>query len=144
MEFAGSWSTDSVSSDFEKMETGVNGRAIDFAKLGALFLNGGLWQGKQVISNAWVEEATQPLLPENYDEYYDDFVKSLPDRGYYNAMWWGMAREDGGYDFSAAGDKGQFIYVSPEKDLVIVRHGIDFGITALEWYRLLNAFARQY
>jgi len=42
MEFDGSWSTDSVGSDFEKMETGVNARAIDFAKFGVLYLNGGL------------------------------------------------------------------------------------------------------
>ena len=41
MEFGGSWSTDSEASDFEKMETGVNARAIDFAKLGVLFLNSG-------------------------------------------------------------------------------------------------------
>jgi hypothetical protein len=34
------------------METGVNARAIDFAKFGELFLNGGNWQGKQVISKA--------------------------------------------------------------------------------------------
>ena len=31
MEYDGSWSTDSAASDFEKMETGVNARAIDFA-----------------------------------------------------------------------------------------------------------------
>jgi CubicO group peptidase (beta-lactamase class C family) len=38
MEFGGSWSTDSEAFDFEKMETGVNARAIDFAKFGVLFL----------------------------------------------------------------------------------------------------------
>ena len=36
-EFSGSWSLDAR--DFEKMESGINGRAIDFAKLGWLFLN---------------------------------------------------------------------------------------------------------
>ena len=55
-----------------------------------------------------------------------------------------MAREDGGYGFAAEGDKGQFIYVSPEKNLIIVRHGVDWGITALEWHRLFHDFARQY
>jgi hypothetical protein len=34
MEFDGSWSLDSEESSFEKMESGINGRAIDFAKLG--------------------------------------------------------------------------------------------------------------
>src|SRR5215207_5377344 len=50
MEFDGSWSIDSQASGFEKMETGLNARAIDFAKFGVLFLNGGSWQGDQVIS----------------------------------------------------------------------------------------------
>ena len=57
MEFDGSWSTDSLESDFEKMETGVNARAIDFAKLGVLFLNDGVWGEEQLVSEAWVDEA---------------------------------------------------------------------------------------
>ncbi len=93
MEFDGSWSTDSESSNFEKMETGVNARAIDFAKLGVLYLNGGQWQGNQVLSKAWVDESTQPLFPADYAEYYNEWIQSLPGRGYYKYMWLGMARE---------------------------------------------------
>ncbi|MBK8905291.1 MAG: serine hydrolase [Anaerolineaceae bacterium] len=143
MEFDGSWSTDSEASDFEKMETGVNARAIDFAKFGVLFLNDGRWQGEQVISQAWVEESTGPLLPENYTDYYSEWFLSLPGQAYYQLMWWGMAREDS-YDFAAEGDKGQYIYVSPAKNLVIVRNGIDFGIPSEEWVRLFYKFASQY
>ena len=55
MEYGGSWSTDSVASDFEKMETGLNARAIDFARFGVLFLQGGAWDGRPVIPRAWVE-----------------------------------------------------------------------------------------
>lgn len=144
MEFDGSWSTDSQASDFEKMETGVNARAIDFAKFGVLFLNDGLWEGNQVIPKAWVEESTQPLLPENYADYYNEWVKAMPGQGYYKYMWWGMTREDGSYDFTAEGDKGQFIYVSPMKNMVIVRNGIKFGIPSHEWLKLFYKFAEQY
>jgi CubicO group peptidase (beta-lactamase class C family) len=144
MEFDGSWSTDSKASDFEKMEAGVNARAIDFAKLGVLYLNGGQWQGNQVISKAWVDESTQPLLPNNYSDYYNDWIRSMPGQGYYKYMWWGMARDGGAYDFTAEGDKGQFIYVSPQKDLVIVRNGIQYGIPSEEWLKLFYEFASQY
>ena len=144
MEFDGSWSTDSVGSDFEKMETGVNARAIDFAKFGALYLNGGLWEGEQVIPKAWVDESIQPLLPENYSDYYNDWVKAMPGQGYYKYMWWGMVREDGSYDFTAEGDKGQFIYVSPGNNMVIIRNGIKFGIPSEEWLKLFYEFASQY
>ncbi len=144
MEFDGSWSTDSKASDFEKMETGVNTRAIDSAKFGALFLNRGEWHGQQVIAADWVDESTSPLLPPNYGDYYESWFASLPGRAYYKYMWWGMARENGDYDFSAEGDKGQYIYVSPSKHLVIVRHGIQYGISTEEWMGLFYDFASRY
>ena len=144
MEFGGSWSTDSKSSDFEKMETGVNARAIDFAKLGVLYLNGGNWQGNQVIPKAWVDESTQPPVPQKPAGYYSPWVATLPGEGYYKYMWWGMARERGAYDFTAEGDKGQFIYVSPQKNLVIVRNGMEYGIPSEDWLKLFYEFASQY
>lgn len=144
MEFDGSWSIDSKASDFEKMETGINARAIDFAKFGVLYLNRGSWQGNQVISSAWVNESTQPLLPNNYDVYYPTFFKSLPGQAYYGYMWWGMARGEGSYDFSAEGDKGQYIYVSPQKNMVIVRNGIEYGIPTEKWLDLFYKFASQF
>jgi CubicO group peptidase (beta-lactamase class C family) len=144
MEFSGSWSIDSEASDFEKMETGVNARAIDFAKFGELFLNNGNWNGEQVISEAWVAESTQPTTPDDYAVYYPDYFSSMPGRGYYQYMWWGMERDDGRYDYAAEGDKGQFIYVSPDKNLVIVRNGVDFGIPGHDWLQLFYQFASDF
>jgi len=144
MEFDGSWSTDSEASDFEKMETGVNARAIDFGKFGVLFLNGGNWQGNQIISREWVDESTRPLFPQNHADYYPEWFASLPRRAYYKYMWWGIVREADSFDFSAEGDKGQYIYVAPHKNLVIVRNGIDFGIPSEEWLKLFYEFADQF
>jgi CubicO group peptidase (beta-lactamase class C family) len=144
MEYDCSWSVDSVNSDFEKMETGVNGRAVDFAKLGQFFLDAGQWQGEQVLSSAWVREATQPWQPDNPETYYPAFFATGPGERYYGYMWWGFGRPGGDYDFTAAGDKGQYIYVSPSKRLVIVRHGIDYGIPSSEWLKFFYEFASQY
>jgi hypothetical protein len=58
MEFNGSWSLDSKESGFEQMQSGINARAIDFAKFGRLYLNNGSWNGSQVISVSWVVEST--------------------------------------------------------------------------------------
>jgi CubicO group peptidase (beta-lactamase class C family) len=143
MEYAGSWSTDSESSDFEKMETGVNARAIDFAKFGFLYLEGGVWQGQQVISPAWVEQSTQPYFPTT-KEYYSQRFAFLPGRAYYQYMWWGFMRSEESYDFAAEGDRGQFIYVSPSSGLVIVRNGTEYGIPPTQWLKLFYDFATQY
>jgi CubicO group peptidase (beta-lactamase class C family) len=144
MEFPGSWSIDSEASDFEKMETGVNARAIDFAKFGALFLNGGSWEGVQVISSEWVEESTRPWEPEEYAGYYPEWFGSIPGEGYYSYMWWGAERPGGGHDFWAAGNLGQYIYVSPGNNLVVVRNGFDYGIPSSEWQRIFYEFAGIY
>jgi CubicO group peptidase (beta-lactamase class C family) len=54
MEADGSWSLDSTTSGFEKMESGVNARARDFGRFGMLFAKEGKWEGEQLISRGWV------------------------------------------------------------------------------------------
>jgi CubicO group peptidase (beta-lactamase class C family) len=108
-EFDASWSLDSEASGFENLAAGLNARAIDLAKLGWLFLNGGRNGDQQVIPAAWVEEAAR------VDTTTDPTAK-------YQYYWW-MDEERNG--FYAEGDKCQFIYVYPDADLVITRTGID-------------------
>jgi len=136
MEFPASWSLDSKKTGFEKMESGINARSIDFAKFGRLFLNKGRWNGEQIISEKWVVESTSPMPISDYDKYYREACKKFnPDMGpyfesgmgYYKYFWWGYSREEGGYDFSAEGNKGQLIYVSPKKNAIIVRNGKSYG-----------------
>jgi CubicO group peptidase (beta-lactamase class C family) len=57
-------------------------------------------------------------------------------------MWYGFFREGEDNDFTAAGDHGQYIYVSPSKDLIIVRNGLVYGeFRDEEWLRLFYQFA---
>jgi hypothetical protein len=58
-------------------------------------------------------------------------------------MWWGMRRGESDYDYSALGNRGQFIYISPHKKLIIVRHGetyVEFG-GAHGWLNIFYDFA---
>ena len=55
----GSWSLDSEASGFEKMESGINGRAIDFLRFGIVFAQEGQIGGRQVVPASWVAEATR-------------------------------------------------------------------------------------
>jgi CubicO group peptidase (beta-lactamase class C family) len=61
MEADGSWSLDSKASGFEKMESGLNARAVDFAKLGLLVARDGRFRGRQLLPRAWVQDLT--LIP---------------------------------------------------------------------------------
>ena len=78
-------------------------RPHDMAKIGYLYLTNGLWDGKQVLSSQWITASTRPFIN----------TTLLPGYGYH---WW-IA---GPGIYAAAGNKGQFIMVVPEKRLVAV------------------------
>ncbi|MCA9574377.1 MAG: serine hydrolase [Polyangiales bacterium] len=82
----------------------------DFARFGQLFLNGGWLGGRRILSERWVADSIAPSR--SYEGY-----------GY---MWWltGNTRDDVPDDlFSARGHDGQYIYVIPSLELVVVRNG---------------------
>lgn len=53
-----SWSLDSERSGFEKLESGINATARDYARFGLLFLHHGRWNDRQIVADAWVRAAT--------------------------------------------------------------------------------------
>jgi CubicO group peptidase (beta-lactamase class C family) len=66
--------------------------------------------------------------------------------GYYKYMWYGFFRGQDSYDFAAEGDHGQFIYVSPAKNLIIVRNGLEYGYdwTWADWIGAAYDFASEF
>jgi CubicO group peptidase (beta-lactamase class C family) len=126
MEADGSWSLDSEQDGFEKMESGVNARARDFAKFGRLYLNEGKWAGEQIVPSSWVDHSTRMDTTTDPADFYQYF-------------WWVDVVHPERGRFMARGNYGQFIYVVPDKDLVIVRFGEDYGYN--RWPELLRAIA---
>jgi hypothetical protein len=73
------------------------------AKIGWLYLNEGQWEGRQIVPAAWVEGSTRGHITATlFDQY-----------GY---QWW---TDSAGY-YIAVGYGGQFIYVVPHKNMVVV------------------------
>jgi CubicO group peptidase (beta-lactamase class C family) len=79
-------------------------RPRDMAKFGYLFLNQGEWDGTQIISSEWVTTSTADHVAPSATVSY----------GY---QWW--VSPSYGY-YSARGYQGQFIFVVPDEDLVVV------------------------
>jgi CubicO group peptidase (beta-lactamase class C family) len=144
-EFEAGWSLDDTG--FEKMESGINARAIDFAKFGRLFLNNGAWEGKQIVSQEWVSRATSPPIILDYEDYYSEYSDYIFEdgQGFYKYFWWGLKRNVG-YDYFALGNHGQFIYVSPEKKLIIVRFGESYGSSdkSYPWIKAFYDFTSEF
>lgn len=94
---------------------GLNVTARDYAKIGQLFLDSGKWQGKPVVPSEWVHASVTPDAPHVMPGKRNT---ALREDGY-GFQWWvpyGAADE-----FNAQGIYTQFIYVDPDKDLVLVK-----------------------
>ena len=76
---------------------------MDLAKLGQLYLDGGIWNGQRLVSERWVRESTA--------EQSRWAERDLP----YGYPWWVLPQ---GHGFAAMGDGGNALYVSPDKNLV--------------------------
>ena len=118
-----SWSMDSFYNGFEKMESGLNARPIDFARFGLMFANGGAVNGKQVVPQQWVKEATAStgVSIGRHDSLEQN----------YSFLWWVYPNNR----FAAQGKLGQYIFISPDKETVIVRLGRDEN--TMFWPKLL-------
>lgn len=72
----------------------------DMIKIGQLYLNGGEWNGEQILSSQWVEDSTK--------------VKSQWGELSYGYLWWIV--DD---CYAALGDGGNVIFINPKKKMVV-------------------------
>lgn len=121
MEYKGVWSVDRKDAGLEKTWCCLAATARDFAKLGRLYLGQGAWAGRRILSSGWVDQSTSGQVPE---AAWPSKYKSI---GWWNYgyQWW-LASEDEG-DYFALGKDGQIMYISPSKDLIILRLGWSTG-----------------
>ncbi len=82
----------------------INLTPQDFARFGLLFARNGIWDGRRLLPDGWVDYSRMPT-PTN-------------EAGTYGAQWWLDPDRPG--MFFASGFNGQTINVVPEEDLVIV------------------------
>lgn len=91
----------------------LNARLRDYARFGLFMLQRGAWQDRQLLSLSWVEEATRPDRPQ--------VQPGMLYGGYrlgYQYQWWTFPGAD--HAFTGQGSNGQFLYVNPAHQLVIV------------------------
>jgi CubicO group peptidase (beta-lactamase class C family)/chromosome segregation ATPase len=100
----------------------------DMLRFGQLYLDGGRFGDRQILPAAWVEESTRTGQSGLHVVY-----------GTYGYLWWTDLFYRGA--FSAVGYGGQYIYVSPAHDAVVVVTST-LESKGLEWTRRLYALLR--
>ncbi|GIL39128.1 serine hydrolase domain-containing protein [Roseiterribacter gracilis] len=88
---------------------GLNATLRDLGRFGQMILDGGMANGKQVVSSSYVTRATEPEGPEP--------ARPNGTMGY-QYQWWTLPNSD---DFTAKGVNGQFVYIAPREHIVIVK-----------------------
>ena len=83
----------------------------DLAKIGRLYLNRGMWNGKRIVSEDWIRRSTE----------YDSSNKGYHFNWYNSSNYGGAKSETPGY--YAVGICAQVLYVNPYKNLIMVRVG---------------------
>ena len=95
---------------------GLNLTTRDYAKFGQMFLQGGEFNSKQVIPSEWVKASTTHSAP------------NINDRGTgYGYQWWVPMPQEGPNkgDFTAVGIYGQYVYINPNRGIVIAKNAAD-------------------
>jgi CubicO group peptidase (beta-lactamase class C family) len=113
-EFPAQWSLDR-DGGHEKAYCCIYSNARDFARIGKLMMNDGMWNGQQIISKDYVRQSLTP----NGLMYDDDRTSKVTTYGY---LWWLMKYKE--HDiFYMQGLLGQYVFVIPDEQMVIVRLG---------------------
>jgi len=84
---------------------GLNLTPGAMAKIGQLYLEDGIWKGKQIISSGWVNESTKEHSRCNQWKLS------------YGYLWWIIDEKE--HIFAAMGDGGNVIYVNAKKKMVV-------------------------
>lgn len=87
----------------------VYATARDFARFGSLYLHDGVWNGQRILPEGWVAHGAQPLSHDPDNDFF------------YGGHWWIRPEFPG--SMTALGYDGQFTWVVPSRDLVVVRLG---------------------
>ena len=132
------WNTDTKKGD-EKAFCCINSNARDFARLGKLYLNQGNWNGTQLLDSNYVKEATS--VANLFDE---DGNKNIN----YGYQFW-IANRKGLDVYYTRGLWGQYVICIPEKDMIIVRLGRNYGFHLADghsedFYQFIDAALEMY
>jgi len=121
----GEWWKTSVN-EYPKGACCIHVTARDAAKFALLYLNDGVFDGKQVISSEWVHDSLKSYSTGEQIEYVPRVGPNC-DRTGYGFQWWKLQSGDHEYD-AMLGHGGQTIALVDELDMVIVAIGDPFWL----------------
>lgn len=115
------WSVDCKENQQVKGFCGINAAPIDLARFGSIYLHNGFYNGEQIVPMKWVKES------------FTKHNKLKDEDGYYYSYSWRITENNA---YVAVGFMGQYIYVAPAKNLVVVRTGESYD--SFNWIEFIE------
>lgn len=117
---------------------GMSMRPVDVLKIGYLCLQNGLWEGRQIVSEDWIEESTSTKHR----------ISNFLDTGY---LWWRFS-EDSSWQtyfpenrtFYAFSEDNQYLFVLPEYDMVYLLTSVGSQASRNVGYYVLSSYLLPY
>ncbi len=97
---------------------------MDMAKIGQLYLNQGIWRGKQIVPAGWIVASTKE--------------HSRWGKLSYGYLWWIIDDEE--HIYAALGDGGNVIYVNTKKNMVVSIASLFFKPRAKDRLKLIKEY----
>jgi len=105
------WQVDSKDHDLVKAYCCIASNAKDFARFGKLYKDHGKWNGQQLLDSTFVAKSLKPRFPESPEYGYGWWLKSIGQKHF----------------FMMRGHLGQYVFVEPNDNIIIVRLGHSKG-----------------
>jgi len=121
-----------VSSGSGNQGRSIHISALDLARLGLLYLERGVWDGKRLLGEEWIDAATRVQVPRSMPLGHEE--SGIDGRGVYGLNWWVNGVTSAGRRlwpgapssaFAACGFNNNDLFVVPAWRLVVVRLGLD-------------------
>ena len=115
------WSVDSKENKQVKGFCGINAAPIDLVRFGSIYLHNGFYNGKQIVPKNWVEES------------FTKYNKPKDENGHYYSYSWRITNKNA---YVAVGLMGQYVYIDPNKNIVVVRTGESYD--NFDWIKFIE------
>lgn len=115
------WSVDSKEHNQVKGFCGINAAPIDLVRFGSIYLHNGFYNGNQIVPQKWVEES------------FTKYNKHKDENGHYYSYSWRITNKDA---YVAVGLMGQYVYIYPDKNIVVVRTGVSYD--TFDWIEFIE------
>lgn len=113
-----------LSNDTELAMGGLSVSLRDYARFARLYLNDGNWEGEQILTEKWVKDSLDVSAEYSRPGANNDPYNEIG----YGYQWW--VPEGTQNEFMAIGVYGQWIYVNPSKQVIIVKTSADPNFTS--------------